>query len=93
MSITNNTHHNALFTKKNETRFVDAFERLVEIIEKAAMDPDTKAWLEMTKNQARQEPPSKERDQNALRIQTLERQCKVMAIELREANAKLSRRF
>ena len=79
---------NALFTKKNETRFVEAFERLVDHITKTPMDERTVSWLESTMNAALGQKPSPE---SAL-IEH-EHRIKQLEMELRAANAKLSNRL
>ena len=85
--MNNTTNHNnvTLFSKKNEERIVAAIEKLVDHITTKPMSKEYEDWLaQCAESEAAPQSPVHDRQQE--RISMLEHQ-------LREANAKLSRRF
>lgn len=89
MYNTTNVNH-ALFTKRNETRFVDAFERLVDHITKTPMDERTASWLESTMYAAIGQQPAHPDKPTLESLNTLVARLRK---QLAEANAKLANRF
>jgi formiminotetrahydrofolate cyclodeaminase len=85
MNNTTNHINNTLFSEKNEARFVEAFERLVDHITAVPTSEEEEEWLKNYANATRKSS-NVPLDQALQRVADLEK-------ELAETNAKLSRRF